>query len=358
MRFKNLLSLMAEKKASHLFITAGRAPTVKINNTMLELDDTLLTPEQTSAMVFGIMNLQQKVELKQTKECQFAFGVQGLGRFRVSVFTQRDALGMVLRRVEYQLPNADLLHLPPLLKTLVMEKSGLLLFVGEPHSGKSSTLGALIEHRNLYGRGHIITIEDPIEFQYAHAGCIITQREVGIDTESYEVALKNILHQAPDVIFIGEIKTSHMLLEAINFAATGHLCISTLYANNVHQALDRIIHTVSGERQNQLLLDLSLNLRAVIAQKLIRQEDNDKLYPAFELLLNTPEVKPYLRRGDIESLSELMKNANKEQMQTFNQALCQLYMTGKISYDDAINTADNKNELRLMIKHRKDPIID
>lgn len=354
MRFKNLLTAMAEKKASHLFITAGRAPTVKIKGSMLELDESPLTPEQTSAMVFGIMNLPQKEELKRTKECQFAFGVQGLGRFRVSVFTQRDALGMVLRRVEYQLPNADLLNLPAILKTLVMEKSGLLLFVGQPHSGKSNTLAALLEHRNLYGKGHIITIEDPIEFQYAHSGCIVTQREVGIDTESYHVALKNILHQAPDVIFIGELKNQEMLLEAINFAASGRLCISTLYANNVGQALDRMIHFVNHDNREQLLLDLSLNLRAIVAQKLIKRLDSNNHYPAFELLINNTQIKPYLRKGDCESLQELMKNSAAEKMCTFNQSLCQLYLDAKISYDDAIDAADNKNELRLMIKYSKE----
>ena len=353
MRFKSMLSIMADKKATHLFITAGRAPTIKVNGQMLELEPVVLTAEQASAIIFGIINLQQKEELKNTKECQFALGIQGLGRFRVSVFTQRDALGMVLRRVEYQLPDADLLNLPSLLKTLVMERSGLVFFVGEPNSGKSSTLAALIEHRNLYSTGHIITIEDPIEFQYAHAGCIITQREVGIDTESYEMALKNILHQAPDVIFIGEIKNQTMLLEALNFAATGRLCISTLYASNVHQALERMIHFVPQERRSQLLLDLSINLRAIVAQKLIVRSESHDRYPAFELLLNTPDVKQYLLKGDIDSLRELMRNSseqNMQEMQTFDHALYELYIDGKISYDDAVNAADAKNELRLMIK--------
>jgi twitching motility protein PilU len=353
MHFKTLLNLMAEKKATHLFITAGRVPTAKINGEMIELDNTPLSPEQISAMVFGIMTLPQKDELKRSKECQFAFGVQGLGRFRVSVFTQRDALGMVLRRVEYQLPSPELLNLPPLFKNLVMQKSGLLLFVGEPHSGKSSTIAALIEHRNLYSKGHIITIEDPIKFQYAHASCIVTQREVGIDTESYNVALKNILHQAPDMIFIGEIKTRNVLLEAINFAASGRLCISTLYANNVQQALDKMIHFVPSDKREQLLLDLSMNLRAIVAQKLVKRINSKERYPAFELLSNNPEIKPYLRKGDSEAIAELMNNANSDTLHTFNQSLCELYINNVISYDDAIDAADNKNELRLMIKHRQ-----
>ncbi|MGR8997904.1 MAG: PilT/PilU family type 4a pilus ATPase [Gammaproteobacteria bacterium] len=350
MDFKALLALMVQKKASDLFITAGRAPTVKVDGTLIEVSKMQLTADQALMIVTGIMDQRQKDEFENTKECQFAISMQNLGRFRVSAFTQRDSAGMVLRRIENEIPDADALNLPPVLKDLVMEKRGLLIFVGGTGTGKSTSLASLIKHRNQNSSGHIITIEDPIEFQHPHLGCIITQREVGIDTESYEVALKNTLRQAPDVILIGEIRTRETMQNAITFAETGHLCLSTLHANNANQALDRILHFFPDEMHSQLLMDLSLNLRGIVAQQLIKRAGDNGRYPAVEILINTPLAKDYIRKGEVHKLKELMKDSREQGMQTFDQALYDLYMAGKISYEDALNSADSRNEVRLMIK--------
>jgi twitching motility protein PilU len=350
MDFKALLLLMLQKKASDLFITAGRAPTIKVDGKLIEVSKAQLTADQALMIVLGIMDQRQKDEFENTKECQFALSVHDLGRFRVSAFTQRDAAGMVLRRIENEIPDAEALNLPPILKDLIMEKRGLVIFVGGTGTGKSTSLAALIKHRNQNSSGHIITIEDPIEFQHPHLGCIITQREVGIDTESYEVALKNTLRQAPDVILIGEIRTRETMQNAITFAETGHLCLSTLHANNANQALDRILHFFPDEMHGQLLMDLSLNLRGIVAQQLIKRADGKGRYPAVEILINTPLVKDYIRKGEVHKLKELMKDSREQGMQTFDQALYDLYMAGKISYEDALNSADSRNEVRLMIK--------
>ena len=350
MNFNVLFTLMAQKKASDLFITAGRAPTIKVDNALIETSKIPLTAEQSLEAVLSIMTQRQKDEFENTKECQFAIGVPEFGRYRVSAFTQRDSAGMVMRRIENEIPDADSLFLPPILKEMIMEKRGLILFVGATGTGKSTSLAALIKHRNQNSNGHIITIEDPIEFQHPHLGCIITQREVGIDTESYEVALKNTLRQAPDVILIGEIRTRETMQNAITFAETGHLCLSTLHANNANQALDRILHFFPDEMHGQLLMDLSLNLKGIVAQQLIKRSDGKGRYPAVEILINTPLVKDYIRKGEIEKLKELMKNSCEQGMQTFDQALYDLYTDGKIGYEDALNSADSRNEVRLMIK--------
>jgi twitching motility protein PilU len=350
MDFKGLLALMVQKKASDLFITAERAPTIKVDGTLVEVSKTVLTADQTLKIVLSIMDQRQKNEFENTKECQFAINVPDLGRFRVSAFTQRDSAGMVLRRIESNIPDADDLNLPPVLKDLIMEKRGLIIFVGGTGTGKSTSLAALIKYRNQNSNGHIITIEDPIEFHHPHLGCIITQREVGIDTESYEVALKNTLRQAPDVILIGEIRTRETMQNAITFAETGHLCLSTLHANNANQALDRILHFFPDEMRDQLLMDLSLNLKGIVAQQLIKRADEKGRYPAVEILINTPLAKDYIRKGEIHKLKELMKESREQAMQTFDQALFDLYMAGKISYEDALNSADSRNEVRLMIK--------
>ncbi len=350
MDFKGLLALMVQKKASDLFITAERAPTIKVDGTLVEVSKTVLTAEQTLKIVLSIMDQRQKNEFENTKECQFAINVPELGRFRVSAFTQRDSAGMVLRRIEFDIPDADDLNLPPVLKDLIMEKRGLIIFVGGTGTGKSTSLAALIKYRNQNSSGHIITIEDPIEFHHPHLGCIITQREVGIDTESYDVALKNTLRQAPDVILIGEIRTRETMQNAITFAETGHLCLSTLHANNANQALDRILHFFPDEMRDQLLMDLSLNLKGIVAQQLIKRADGKGRYPAVEILINTPLSKDYIRKGEIHKLKELMKESREQAMQTFDQALFDLYMAGKISYEDALNSADSRNEVRLMIK--------
>lgn len=350
MNFNALFALMAEKKASDLFITAGRAPTIKVDNVLIEISKTPLTADEALEAVQSIMTQRQKDEFQNTKECQFVIGVQDAGRFRISAFTQRDSAGMVMRRIENEIPNAESLHLPPILKDLIMEKRGLILFVGATGTGKSTSLAALIKHRNQNSSGHIITIEDPIEFQHPHLGCIITQREVGLDTESYEVALRNTLRQAPDVILIGEIRTAETMQNAITFAETGHLCLSTLHANNANQALDRILHFFPEEMHNQILMDLSLNLKGIVAQQLIRRADGKGRYPAVEILINTPLAKEYIRKGEIHRLKEIMKGSREQGMQTFDQALFDLYIAGKISCEDALNSADSRNEVRLMIK--------
>jgi len=348
--FKALLTLMVEKKASDLFITAGKPPCLKIDGKVAEVSKNGLTADQSMQIVLSIMDQRQKDEFAHTKECQFALSVEGMGRFRVSAFTQRDSAGMVLRRIETNIPSSEELHLPPVLKELIMYKRGLVLFVGATGTGKSTSLAALIRHRNENSNGHIITIEDPIEFVHPHKGCIVTQREVGLDTESYEVALKNTLRQAPDVILIGEVRTKETMQHAITFAETGHLCLCTLHANNANQALDRILHFFPEDMHSQIFMDLSLNLRGIVAQQLIKRTDGKGRYPAVEILLNTPLVSDLIRKGEVHKLKELMKNSREHGMQTFDQALYDLYTAGKISYEDALNAADSRNEVRLMIK--------
>ncbi len=350
MDFKALLALMVEKKASDLFITAGKPPCMRIDGKVVEVSKASLTAPQAMQIVLSIMEQRQKDEFEHTKECQFAIGLDGLGRFRVSAFTQRDAAGMVLRRIETNIPSSEELHLPAVLKELIMYKRGLVMFVGATGTGKSTSLASLIRHRNENSNGHIITIEDPIEFVHQHKGCIITQREVGLDTESYEVALKNTLRQAPDVILIGEIRTKETMQHALTFAETGHLCLCTLHANNANQALDRILHFFPEEMHGQVFMDLSLNLRGIVAQQLVKRADGKGRYPAIEILLNTPLVSDLIRKGEVHKLKELMKNSREHGMQTFDQALYDLYTAGKISYEDALNSADSRNEVRLMIK--------
>ncbi len=350
MDFHALLALMVEKKASDLFITAGKPPAMKIDGQVVDVSKKELTDEQSRKIVLSIMEQRQRDEFEHTKECQFALSHQNLGRFRVSAFTQRDAAGMVLRRIETHVPTAEEIHLPPILKDLIMQKRGLVIFVGATGTGKSTSLAALIKHRNENTSGHIITIEDPIEFIHPHQGCIITQREVGLDTESYEVALKNTLRQAPDVILIGEVRTRETMQHAITFAETGHLCLCTLHANNANQAIDRILHFFPDEMHGQLFMDLSLNLRGIVAQQLVKRTDGKGRYPAIEILLNTPLASDLIRKGEVHKLKELMKQSREHGMQTFDQALYDLYTGGKISYEDALNAADSRNEVRLMIK--------
>ncbi len=350
MDFNSLLKLMVEKKASDLFITANRAPSLKVNGKISEVSKTQLSAETTEQVVKSIMNKRLQDEFDNTKECNFGYSVPALGRFRVSAFYQRDAAGMVIRRIETNIPDPEDLHLPPILKDLVMYKRGLVIFVGATGTGKSTSLASLIKHRNTNTDGHIITIEDPVEFLHPHIGCVVTQREVGIDTESYEVALKNTLRQAPDVILIGEIRTRETMQQAISFAETGHLCLSTLHANNANQALDRILHFFPESMHGQLFMDLSLNLKGIVAQQLIRRIDGKGRYPALEILINTPMASDLIQKGEIHKLKELMKNSKEQGMNTFDQALYELYADGKISYEEAINAADSRNEVRLMIK--------
>ncbi len=350
MDFTQLLKLMVHKKASDLFVTPGVPPTIKVHGRMSPVSEASLTPEQAREIVIGIMNDKQRKEFEDSHECNFAISAKGVGRFRVSAFYQRNFAGMVLRRIETTIPTFQDLHLPPTLKNLSMTKRGIIMFVGATGSGKSTSLAAMIDYRNHNSTGHIITIEDPIEYIFHHGNCIVTQREVGIDTDSFEVALKNTLRQAPDVILIGEIRTRETMEHAIAFAETGHLCLATLHANNANQALDRIINFFPEDRRDQLFMDLSLNLKAMIAQQLIPMPDGKGRVPAVELLINTPLAQDRIRKGEVHELKELMKKSGNQGMNTFDQALVDLYQDGQITYEDALQHADSSNEVRLMIK--------
>lgn len=350
MDFNTLLKMMVEKNASDLFITAGMPPSLKVHGKIAPVAQAALTPEQAREVVHGVMNAKQREEFEHSHECNFAISASGIGRFRVSVFRQRNFAGMVLRRIKTRIPTIDELYLPPIIKDLTMVKRGLVIFVGGTGTGKSTSLAAAIGYRNQNSAGHIVTIEDPIEFVHQHQRCIITQREVGLDTESYEVGLKNALRQAPDVILVGEIRARETMEHAIAFAETGHLCLSTLHANNANQALDRIINFFPEERRRQLLMDLSLNLKAVISQRLIPTKDGKARRAVVEILINTPLVADLILKGEVHELKALMARSNEAGMKTFDQALFDLYKTGEISYEEAIRNADSQNELRLMIK--------
>lgn len=350
MDFDVLLDLMVQKKASDLFITAGVAPSIKVNGVVMPVGKTPLTPEKSGQVVDSVMNEKQLQEFHETKELNFAISRPNVGRFRVSAFYQRNEAGMVLRRIESKIPTVEELSLPPILNELSMTKRGIIVFVGATGTGKSTSLAAMIGHRNRNSKGHIISVEDPIEFIHKHEGCIVTQREVGIDTESFEVALRNTLRQAPDVILIGEIRTPETMNHAIAFAETGHLVLATLHANNANQALDRIQHFFPAENQGQLWMDLSLNLKAIIAQQLIPLADGSGRSAAIEILINTPLAGDIIRKGDVHKLKELMARSNELGMQTFDQALYKLYDEGQITYEDALAHADSKNDLRLLIK--------
>ena len=346
----DMLARMVEKKASDLFITAGVAPCIKVHGKLHPIDDAPLTPERARELVLSIMNENQRKEFVRTHECNFAISSRGVGRFRVSAFYQRNLVGMVLRRIEMKIPTVDELQLPAIINELAMTKRGLIIFVGATGTGKSTSLAAMVGYRNRNSSGHIITIEDPIEYVHQHNKCIVTQREVGIDTESFEVALKNTLRQAPDVILIGEIRTRETMQHAVTFAETGHLCLATLHANNANQALDRIQNFFPEEARDQLWMDLSLNLKAMIAQQLIPTVDGQGRRAAVEILINTPLVADIIRQGEEHTLQELIERATELGMQTFDQSLYQLYCDGVISYENALQYADSQNNLRLMIK--------
>jgi len=350
MDFDSLLKLMVHKNASDLFITAGVAPSLKINGKITPVTQATLTPAQALEIVISIMSPAQREEFERDSECNYAISASGIGRFRVSAFRQRNHAGMVLRKIETTIPTIEELRLPPVLKDLAMTKRGLVIFVGATGSGKSTSLAAVVGYRNKNSTGHIITIEDPIEYIHNHAGCIVTQREVGLDTESFEVALKNTLRQAPDVILIGEIRTRETMDHAIAFAETGHLCLATLHANNANQAMDRIINFFPEDRRNQLLLDLSLNMKAIVAQQLIPAPDGQGRVLCGEIMINSPLMADLVRKGEVHKMKELMAKSRQMGMQTFDQALYDLYRAGSITYEDAINHADSANELRLMIK--------
>jgi twitching motility protein PilU len=346
----DLLRLMLNKKASDLFITAGYPPAMKIDGKMTPVTQQMLSAQHTAELARAIMNDKQAVEFEVSKECNFAINPEGIGRFRVNAFVQQQRVGIVLRTITTRIPDFDDLGLPPILKEVVMSKRGLVIFVGGTGSGKSTSLAALIGHRNKNSHGHIITIEDPVEFVHEHINCVITQREVGVDTESWEAALKNTLRQAPDVILIGEIRDRETMEHAIAFAETGHLCMGTLHANSANQALDRIINFFPEERRAQLLMDLSLNLRALIAQRLIPKKEGNGRMAAIEVMLNSPLISDLIFKGNVHEIKEIMKKSRELGMQTFDMALFELYENGLISYEDALRNADSMNELRLQIK--------
>ena len=350
MEIDKLLTIMVEKGASDLFITAGVPPSIKVHGKVVPVTTTPLSPEKTRETVLGIMNEAQRRDFVRDKECNFAISARGIGRFRVSAFYQRNLAGMVLRRIETTIPKIDDLGLPSIIKDLSMTKRGLVVFVGATGSGKSTSLAAMIGHRNKNSKGHIISVEDPIEYIHQHQGCIVTQREVGIDTDSFEIGLKNMLRQAPDVIMIGEVRTRETMEHAITFAETGHLCLCTLHANNANQALDRILHFFPADRHGQLWMDLSLNMKAIIAQQLIPTPDGKGRRACVEVLINTPLAQDMIRKGEVHELKSLMTKSNEQGMQTFDQALYEMYTSGEITYEDALSYADSANDLRLMIK--------
>ncbi|MHB1515712.1 MAG: PilT/PilU family type 4a pilus ATPase [Acidiferrobacteraceae bacterium] len=350
MVFADLLRLVVHRKASDLYITAGAPPSIKVDGTMVPVVKQALTPEQSRQFVYGIMNEEQRRQFEATSECNFAINPQDIGRFRVNVFLQQQRVGMVLRKIETKIPLFEDLNMPAVLKDITLTKRGLVIFVGATGSGKSTSLAAMIGYRNEYSHGHIITIEDPIEYVHAHKNCIVTQREVGVDTQSFDAALKNTLRQAPDVILIGEIRARETMDYAVAFAETGHLCLSTLHANSANQALDRIINFFPEDRRSQLLMDLSLNLKAVISQRLIPRKDGQGRVPAVEVMINSPLISDLILKGEVHGIKEIMAKSTEAGMQTFDQALFSLYESDLISYDEALRNADSQNDLRLQIK--------
>ncbi|PCJ86127.1 MAG: type IV pili twitching motility protein PilT [Thiotrichaceae bacterium] len=345
-----LLRTMVKKEGSDLFITAGAVPSMKVDGEMTPLSNQSLSPQHTQVLVAAVMNDKQRAEFEQTQECNFAISLPGVSRFRVNAFTQRGSVGMVLRVIRSEIPLFEDLNLPPILKDISMSKRGLVIFVGATGSGKSTSLAAMVGHRNQNSHGHIITIEDPIEFIHNHRNCIVTQREVGVDTEDYAIALKNTLRQAPDVILIGEIRDRETMEHAIAFAETGHLCLSTLHANSTNQALDRIINFFPEDRRQQLLMDLSLNLKSLVSQRLIPTIAGNGRIAAIEIMINSPLMSDLIFKGQVHEIKELIAKSNELGMQTFDQALFDLYENGQVKYEDALRNADSVNDLRLRIK--------
>jgi twitching motility protein PilU len=347
---RDLLQLLLAKKGSDLFITAGFPPAIKVDGRVAPAGKEPLSPIQTQELVRAIMNDKQASEFDATKECNFAISLPGTARFRVSAFVQRDSVGMAVRPVATDIPDFAQLGLPLVLRDIALAKRGLVLFVGGTGSGKSTSLAAMVGYRNAHSFGHIITIEDPIEFVHRHQNCIVTQREVGVDTQSYGVALKNTLRQAPDVILIGEVRDRDTMEYANAFAETGHLCLSTLHANNTNQAFDRVINFFSEDRRHQLLMDLSFNLKAFVSQRLIPRKDGPGRVPAVEIMINTPLMADLILKGKFHEIKDLIARSTELGMQTFDQSLFNLYEAGLISYEDALRNADSVNDLRLRIK--------
>jgi twitching motility protein PilU len=347
---QGLLKKMVDKEASDLFITAGFPPAIKIDGEIHRAAEHPLTREQSAVIVRAIMNDKQARDFDTDKECNFAIAPQGVGRFRVSAFIQQGAVGAVLRQIITKIPTVAELELPPILQDIAMIKRGLVILVGATGCGKSTTLAAMVGHRNANSRGHIITIEDPVEYVHAHDSCVITQREVGVDTESWFGALKNTLRQAPDVIMIGEIRERETMEYGIQFAETGHLCLATLHANNANQALDRIINFFPPEKRDQLLMDMSLNMQGIISQRLLPRAGGKGRIASLEIMLRSPLIADLIFKGEVTKIKEVMAKSNRLGMKTFDQDLFDLYEAEKISYEDAMRNSDSKNELRLRIK--------
>ena len=346
----DLLRLMLGKKASDMFITAGFPPAMKIDGKLTPISQQVLSPQQAREIARSIMNDKQTAEFDGTNECNFAIGMPGVARFRVNAFVQRGSVGLVFRTITTKIPKLEELGLPEVLKDIAMTKRGLVIFVGGTGSGKSTSLAAMVGYRNENSFGHIITIEDPVEFVHEHHNCIITQREIGVDTDSWHIALKNTLRQAPDVILIGEIRDRETMDYAIAFAETGHLCMATLHANSTNQALDRIINFFPEERRHQLLMDLSLNVRAFVSQRLIPKADGIGRAAAIEIMINSPLISDLIFKGDVHEIKEIIGRSRELGMQTFDQALFDLHERGDISYEDALRNADSVNDLRLKVK--------
>jgi len=347
---RDLLKLMVDKKGSDLFITVDFPPAIKIDGKVTPVSKTKLTAENSKALAYAIMNDRQLKEYEATKECNFAIAPAGIGRFRVNAFVQQTYTGMVLRTIETQVPTLEQLGLPDVMKEIAMTKRGLVIMVGGTGSGKSTSLAAIINHRNENSYGHIITIEDPIEYVHPHKNCILMQREVGVDCDDWDIALKNTLRQAPDVILLGEIRDRETMEFGIAFAETGHLAMATLHANSANQALDRIINFFPEERRNQLLMDLSLNLKGIISQRLMKKVDGKGRVAAIEILLNSPLIADLILKGEVHEIKNIMSKSNELGMKTFDQALFDLYEDDLITYEDALRNADSMNELRLRIK--------
>ncbi len=346
----DLLRLMLSRKGSDLFLTAEFPPAIKVDGKLTKVSPQPLTGQHTLQLARAIMNDKQAAEFERTKECNFAISPGGVGRFRVNAFIQQGHVGLVMRVIPQVIPTIDSMSLPQILKDVVMTKRGLVILVGATGSGKSTTLAAMVDHRNDNSHGHIITLEDPVEFVHPHKNCIVTQREIGIDTDGWEIALKNTLRQAPDVILMGEIRDREAMEHAVQFAETGHLCMATLHANSANQALDRIINFFPEERRPQLLMDLSLNLKSLISQRLMPRQAGKGRVAAVEILLNSPLIADMIFKGEVGEIKEIMKKSREQGMQTFDQALYDLFEGNDITYEDALRNADSVNDLRLQIK--------
>jgi len=346
----DLLRLMVSRNGSDLFLTADFPPAIKVDGKVTKVSPQPLTGQHTLALTRAVMNDKQAAEFERTKECNFAVSPTGIGRFRVNAFVTQGNIGLVMRTIPQVLPTIDTMNLPQILKDVAISKRGLVIMVGATGSGKSTTLAAMVDYRNENSFGHIITVEDPIEFVHPHKNCIVTQREVGIDTDGWEAALKNTLRQAPDVILMGEIRDRETMEHAVAFAETGHLCMATLHANSANQALDRIINFFPEERRAQLLMDLSLNLKALVSQRLLPRQEGKGRVAAVEIMLNTPLISDLIFKGEVHEIKQIMAKSRELGMQTFDQHLFELYDSGQISYEDALRNADSVNELRLMIK--------